>query len=187
MAKKKAAPSHAGQLLFERLFHLLETLGQISDRLPWYNLTNSNAARFVLGGVVKTSVSHPESNVTVSSRTPEGMPSECPLCGAKTNIEFSDPAQDAPCPNCGHLLWASSQLIHAVTQRYADALGTSPGAINADTRFSDLGADSLDTVEIVMDLEEEYDISIPEDVAERIHTFGDAVRYIQDQQRGTGG
>ena len=47
MAKKKAAPSHAGQLLFERLFHLLETLGQISDRLPWYNLTNSNAARFV--------------------------------------------------------------------------------------------------------------------------------------------
>ena len=125
--------------------------------------------------------------MTVSSRTPEGMPSECPFCGAETNIEFSDPAQDAPCPSCGHLLWASSQLIHSVSQRYADVLGTTPDAINADTRFSDLGADSLETVEMVMELEEEYDIVIPDDVAERIQTVGDAVRYIQDQRRGTGG
>ena len=123
----------------------------------------------------------------ISSRTPEGMPSECPLCGASTNIEFSDPGQDAPCPNCGHLLWASNQLIHDVAQRYADALGTAPGAINANTSFSDLGADSLDTVEIVMDLEEEFDVSIPVDVAERIQTLGDAVRYIQEQRRGQGG
>ena len=125
--------------------------------------------------------------MTVSSRTPEGMPSDCPLCGAKTNIEFSDPAGDAPCPNCGHLLWASAQLVHSVTQRYADVLGTAPGAINADTRFADLGADSLETVEIVMELEEEYDVNIPDDVAERIQTVGDAVRYIQDQRRGKGG
>ena len=116
--------------------------------------------------------------MTVSSRTPEGMPSECPLCGAKANIEFSDPAQDAPCPNCGHLLWASAQLVQSVTQRYADLLGTAPGAINAETRFSDLGADSLDTVEIIMELEEEFDVLIPDDVAERIQTFGDAVRYL---------
>jgi len=125
--------------------------------------------------------------VTVSSRTPEGMPSECPLCGAQTNIEFSDPAQDAPCPSCGHLLWASNQLVQSVTQRYADVLGTAPNAINANTRFADLGADSLETVEMVMELEEEYDVSIPDDVAERIQTVGDAVRYIQDQRRGMGG
>jgi len=73
-----------------------------------------------------------------------------------------------------------------VTQRYTDALGTAPGAINAETRFSDLGADSLDTVEMVMELEEEFDVSIPDDVAERIQTVGDAVRYIQDHRRGTG-
>ena len=77
--------------------------------------------------------------------------------------------------------------MQSVTQRYADLLGTAPGAINAETRFSDLGADSLDTVEIIMELEEEFDVSIPDDVAERIQTFGDAVRYIQDQRRGTGG
>jgi len=139
------------------------------------------------GGVGKPSVSRPESNVTVSSRTPEGLPSECPLCGATANIEFSAPAQDAPCPNCGHLLWASAQLVQSVTQRYADSFGTAPGAINADTRFSDLGADSLDTVEMIMELEEEFDVSIPNDVAERIQTVGDAVRHIQNHQRGTGG
>lgn len=125
--------------------------------------------------------------MTVSSRTPEGLPSECPLCGAKANIEFSDLAQDAPCPSCGHLLWASSQLVLSVTQRYADVLGTNAGAINAETPFSDLGVDSLDAVELVMELEEEYDVNIPEDVAERFQTIGDAVRYIQDQRRSMGG
>ena len=129
----------------------------------------------------------PESNVTVSSRTPEGMPSHCPLCGAKTNIEFSDPAGDAPCPNCGHLLWASFQLTQSVTQHYADVLGTAPGAINANTRFTDLGADSLDAVEMVMELEEEFDIDIPDEVAEGFQTIGDAIRYIQNQRRVTGG
>lgn len=125
--------------------------------------------------------------MTVSSRTPEGLPSECPLCNAKIKIEFSDPAGDAPCPNCGHLLWASAELVQSVTRRYADALGTAPGAININTRFVDLGADSLETVEMVMDLEEEYDVDIPSDVAERIQTVRDAVRYIQDQRRGRGG
>ena len=125
--------------------------------------------------------------MTVSSRTPEGTPSECPLCGASNNIEFSDPGQDAPCPNCGYLLWASNQLIDDVTKMYADALGTKPRAINANTRFSDFGMDSLDTVEMVMELEEEFDVSIPEDVAKNIDTLRDAVRYIQDQRRGQGG
>ncbi|MEM7316468.1 MAG: acyl carrier protein [Planctomycetota bacterium] len=76
--------------------------------------------------------------------------------------------------------------MHAVTQRYADVLGTGPGAINAGTRLADLGADSLDTVELVMELEEEFDITIPDDVAERIQTIADAVRYIQDRRRSEG-
>ena len=78
----------------------------------------------------------------------------------------------------------SSQLVHSVVQYYAELLGTTPGAIDANTQFSDLGADSLDTIEFVMTLEEEYDVSIPDDVAERIQTIGDAVRYIQNQRRG---
>ena len=131
--------------------------------------------------------SYPESIVTVSSRTPEGMPSECPLCGAKANIEFSDPAGDAPCSGCGHLLWASAQLVQSVTKRYEDVLGTTPPAIDANTPFSDLGADSLDMVEAIMELEEEYDVSIPHGAAEHIQAIGDVVRVIQARRQGMGG
>jgi anti-anti-sigma factor len=43
--------------------------------------------------------------VVISSRTPEGQPNRCPVCGSDLKIEPSDPAGDAPCPQCGHLLW----------------------------------------------------------------------------------
>jgi len=112
------------------------------------------------------------------------MPSECPLCGMKTNIEFSDPGQDAPCPICGHLLWSSTQLVRAITQRYAEVLGTRTGAIDTNASFSDLGADSLDTVEMVMELSEEFDVDIPDEDVENIQSVNEFVRYIQDQRRG---
>ena len=123
--------------------------------------------------------------MTVSSRTPEGMPSKCPLCGAKTNIGYSDPGQDAPCPRCGHLLWASMQLVSSVTQYYSETMGTTVGVIDVNTQFSDLGADSLDTVEMVMELEEEFDINIPESEALNLRTIGDVVRYIIENRRDT--
>ena len=41
----------------------------------------------------------------VSSRTPEGVPNRCPVCGKRVVLEPSDPAGDAPCSHCGHLLW----------------------------------------------------------------------------------
>ena len=118
--------------------------------------------------------------MTVSSRTPEGLPSKCTLCGAHANVDFSEPASDAPCPSCGHLLWASAQLIQSIKKHYEDTLGISSSDIRADTRFSDLEADSLDTVEMVMELEEEFGINFSDDAATRIRTIADAVRYIQD-------
>jgi acyl carrier protein len=45
---------------------------------------------------------------------------------------------------------------------------------------NDLGADSLDTVELMMDLEDEFDLSIPEEEAEKIVTIGDAVKYVEE-------
>jgi anti-anti-sigma factor len=41
----------------------------------------------------------------ISSRTPEGSPNHCPVCGSEVKIEPSDPSGDAPCPRCGHPLW----------------------------------------------------------------------------------
>jgi len=123
----------------------------------------------------------------VSSRTPEGLPSECPLCGANANIEFSDPAKDAPCPKCGHLLWASAQLLQSVAKLCEESFGTDAGIIKADTPFEDVDVGSLDTIEMVMELEEKFDINIPDDAAEQIQTIGDAVRFIQNHRRDRDG
>jgi anti-anti-sigma factor len=43
--------------------------------------------------------------MVISTRTPEGQPGRCPICGAVLKVEPSDPPGDAPCPCCGHLVW----------------------------------------------------------------------------------
>ncbi len=66
----------------------------------------------------------------------------------------------------------------------AEQLGVEKEKISRDTHFvNDLGADSLDTVELVMELEEEFDISIPEDSAEKIQRVGEAIDYIEKAQQ----
>ena len=65
----------------------------------------------------------------------------------------------------------------------AEQLGVDKEKVTAETSFvNDLGADSLDTVELVMELEEEFDINIPDDAAEKIQTVGQAVEYIESTQ-----
>lgn len=67
----------------------------------------------------------------------------------------------------------------------AEQLGVEKDQIKLETSFiNDLGADSLDTVELVMELEEEFDINIPDDAAEKIQTVGEAVNHIE---KATGG
>ena len=62
-----------------------------------------------------------------------------------------------------------------------DKLGVEDDKIVSEASFvDDLGADSLDTVELIMQLEEEFGIEIPDDAAETIQTFGDAVKFIED-------
>ena len=56
--------------------------------------------------------------------------------------------------------------------------------VKPETSFvNDLGADSLDTVELVMELEEEFDITIPDDAAEKIQTVGQAIEFIEQAQQ----
>jgi acyl carrier protein len=65
----------------------------------------------------------------------------------------------------------------------AEQLGVDKEKITPETHFiNDLGADSLDTVELVMELEEEFDISIPDDAAEKIQTVGQAIEFIEKEQ-----
>jgi acyl carrier protein len=67
-----------------------------------------------------------------------------------------------------------------VKQIIVDELGVDEGEVTANARFiDDLGADSLDTVELVMRFEEEFDIEIPDEDAEKIQSVRDAVDYIE--------
>jgi len=67
-----------------------------------------------------------------------------------------------------------------VIEIVAEQLGVNKDQITNETSFvNDLGADSLDTVELVMELEEEFDINIPDDVAEKIQTVGQAIEHIE--------
>lgn len=119
--------------------------------------------------------------VSVGSRTPEGWESRCPLCGAESKLEYSEPAGDATCPRCGCLLWASGEMLARWQEFLGERLGVEPDRIGPGFDFvNDLGADSLDTVELVMELEEEFDISIPDEAAEKIQTVGDAIRYVTE-------
>lgn len=64
----------------------------------------------------------------------------------------------------------------------AEQLGVETDEITLETSFDDLNADSLDVVELIMALEEEFDIEIPDEDAEKIKTVGDAVDYIKEKQ-----
>ena len=75
-----------------------------------------------------------------------------------------------------------ASVAERVIEIVAEQLGVDKEKINNETSFvNDLGADSLDTVELVMELEEEFDINIPEDSQDKIKTVGAAVDFIQEE------
>ncbi len=74
-----------------------------------------------------------------------------------------------------------SEVADRVKKIVVEHLGVEEAKVIDNASFiDDLGADSLDTVELVMAFEEEFAIEIPDDAAENIQTFGDAVKFIQD-------
>ena len=63
-----------------------------------------------------------------------------------------------------------------------EQLGISSDEVTSDAKFvDDLGADSLDIVELIMAFEEQFDIEIPDEDAEKIETVGDAIKYIEER------
>ncbi|WP_145198253.1 acyl carrier protein [Planctomycetes bacterium Poly30] len=74
---------------------------------------------------------------------------------------------------------SDSSIEDRVKKIVCDQMGTTPDKISLETSFiNDLGADSLDTVELVMEFEDEFEINIPDEDAEKIQTVGAAVDYI---------
>ena len=72
-----------------------------------------------------------------------------------------------------------SNIADKVKQIIVDKLGVDEAEITNEASFTnDLGADSLDTVELIMEFEKEFDIAIPDEEAEKIQTVGEAVNYL---------
>ena len=75
-----------------------------------------------------------------------------------------------------------SNIAERLNKIIVDKLGVDESEITKEASFTnDLGADSLDTVELIMEFEKEFDISIPDEQAENITTVGQAVDYLQSQ------
>lgn len=75
-----------------------------------------------------------------------------------------------------------SNIAEKVTKIVVDKLGVDESEVTPEASFTnDLGADSLDTVELIMEFEKEFDISIPDEQAENIQTVGQAISYLEQQ------
>ena len=76
-----------------------------------------------------------------------------------------------------------SEIKEKVVSIIVDKLGVDEAEVTTEASFTnDLGADSLDTVELIMEFEKEFSIAIPDDQAEKIQTVGDAISYIEENK-----
>jgi acyl carrier protein len=77
-----------------------------------------------------------------------------------------------------------SDISTRVKAIIVDKLGVDEAEVTPQASFTnDLGADSLDTVELIMEFEKEFNIAIPDDQAEKIGTVGEAIKYIEDNAK----
>ncbi len=77
-----------------------------------------------------------------------------------------------------------SDIASRVKAIIVDKLGVDENEVTNEASFTnDLGADSLDTVELIMEFEKEFNLGIPDDQAESISTVGEAVKYIEDNTK----
>ena len=77
-----------------------------------------------------------------------------------------------------------SEIEQQIVPLIAEKLGVKPSEVTLDASFTnDLGADSLDTVELMLDFEKKFNITIPDDQQENIVTVGDVIRLIEEEQK----
>lgn len=113
---------------------------------------------------------------------------ECPECGSDDIENDGTDYLQYECNNCGHV-WGDEDVQEnedAIFQKLCsvivDKMGVDEEEIKYSARFvEDLGADSLDLVELTMEIEKEFLISIPDDVAENLNTVGEVVDYVGKQ------
>jgi acyl carrier protein len=85
---------------------------------------------------------------------------------------------------CNQTYTTMSDIAARVKKIIVDKLGVEESEVNPEASFTnDLGADSLDTVELIMEFEKEFNISIPDEQAETITTVGQAITYLEEHAK----
>jgi acyl carrier protein len=81
-------------------------------------------------------------------------------------------------------IMADKPIEQRVKDIIVEQLGVKPDQVTPQAKFiEDLGADSLDTVELVMALEEEFGIEVPDEQAEKLQSVGDVIKYVEESQK----
>ena len=81
-------------------------------------------------------------------------------------------------------LMSEKSIEEKVKEIIVEQLGVNPEQVTPNASFiEDLGADSLDTVELVMAFEEEFSVEVPDEDAEKLQTVGDVIRYIEERAK----
>ena len=131
--------------------------------------------------------------MTISSRTPEGVPGNCPICDAVICLEPSGPVGDAPCPYCGSLLWfvqlAGQVQYYAVEEipvtkrrKIYDAIAN--WARDSGIDFNAVHVlDSFDLAQLFLELESALGIKIAEKDARNLRTLGDVIDLLVRDDR----
>jgi acyl carrier protein len=126
--------------------------------------------------------------MTISSRTPEGVPGNCPLCDAVICLEPSGPVGDAPCPYCGSLLWfvrlagqvqyyPLDEIPATKRQKIYNAIAGWAAESGFDlTAIHEL--DSFDLAQLFLQVESELGVTISEKAARKMRTLGDVIDYL---------
>jgi len=79
---------------------------------------------------------------------------------------------------------AEKTIEQRIKDIIVEQLGVNADQVTSDAKFiEDLGADSLDTVELVMALEEEFGLEVPDEEAEKLQSVGDVIKYIEENQK----
>lgn len=84
--------------------------------------------------------------------------------------------------NLNFIAMSEKSIEEKVSEIICEQLGVTPEQVTLEAKFiEDLGADSLDTVELVMAFEEEFSIEVPDEEAEKLQSVGDVVRYVEEK------
>jgi acyl carrier protein len=116
-----------------------------------------------------------------------------PYCGSAAANQAGSVDACVPVRGVSEPLWEEPIVAtteERIIQIVCDNLGVNKEQVTRNTSFQeDIGADSLDIVELVMELEEEFEITIPDEEAEKIKTVGQAIDYIEAKlkEKGSGG